>query len=107
MRRIFPVAIICGLLAASPAAVAQRGGAGHFGGHAGGFAGGGFHGSFSAPRSFGGISGSMHFTQGSANHFEHHPFSQSVMSGTAAPMIAARIPAANEIHGFHHSFACT
>ena len=56
-RRVLPVAILCVLLAACPAAVAQRGGAGHFGGHAGGFAGGGFHGSFSAPRSFGGVSG--------------------------------------------------
>lgn len=57
MRRVLPVAIVCVLLAACPAAVAQRGGAGHFGGHAGESAGGGFHGSFSAPRSFGGISG--------------------------------------------------
>ena len=56
MRRVLPVAILCGLLAAAPAAVAQRGGAGHSAAHAGGFS-GGFRGGFSAPRSFGGFSG--------------------------------------------------
>lgn len=57
MRRTLPLAILSVLLAACPAAIAQRSGAGHSGGHAGGFAGRGFHGSFSAPRSFGGFSG--------------------------------------------------
>src|ERR1019366_4141961 len=78
MRPIFPVAILCGLLVACPAAVAQRGGAAHAGGHAGGFAGGGFHGSRSAPRSSGGISGSA-----------QHGFSTAPRMARTAPRYSA------------------
>jgi hypothetical protein len=63
MRRIFPVAILSALVVAAPAAIAQRGAAGHAGGfsggHSSGFSGHSFSGSFgssgrisSAPRSF-------------------------------------------------------
>lgn len=71
MRRVFPVAILSALLAVTPAALAQHGGAaGHAGGgfHGGGFSGGhagfggfhggfgssgGFHGGYAAPGSYG------------------------------------------------------
>jgi hypothetical protein len=92
MRRRLSVAILCGLLAASPAAIAQRGGAGHFGGHAGSFAGGGFHGGLSAPRSFAGSSGAR-FSSPRSSSFGYSSFAQRGFSPAPrmSPSMAPRM----------------
>lgn len=88
MRRGLPVAVVCVVLAASSGAIAQRGGAAHFGGHAGGFSGGGFHGGFAAPRSFAGFSGGGFsgggFSRGGFSSFPRRGF-------TSTPRMAPRM----------------
>ncbi len=91
MRRGLPVAIVCVVLAASSGAMAQRGGAGHFGGHAGGFSGGGFHGGFSAPRSFSGFSGGG-ISRGGFSNFSQRGFA-------TAPQMAPRMMSAAPRYG--------